>query len=250
MMGAAKEAERNRTQASRRDDCRLRTCEPAEARPTVSRSVEVNESPNRATARDCVRSQLGGICGSRVSELLRCGSIAPTSARSWYAVFVSSDRIKTEAEALRLAVLCGLASPQDIIRWADRTIADEPSPLISIIDLALAVNEGADRLVVRLSDIPGEGSHDGAIRLLLKVLLERLDRETDPRTIAEYLYRLSRTAAWPEEKFGTEPYWLDDLFQPETAFGGTYYREAMAALREYLTKHTTNVVDQFVLPVS
>ena len=173
-----------------------------------------------------------------------------TTWRSWYAFLVNSDRIKTEAEALRLALLSGLALPRDIVRWADRIIAEEPTPHIAVIDLALAVNEGADRLVLRLSDIPGEGSHDGAIRLLLKVLLQRLDRDTDPRTVAESLYRLSRTTAWPEEQFGTEPYWLDDLCQPETAFGGVYDREALTALREYLANHTMNVADQFVLPVS
>lgn len=157
---------------------------------------------------------------------------------------MSSDRIKTEAEALRLALLSELASPQDVIRWADRTIAEEPTPHISIIDLALALGEGAERLMLRLSDVPGDGSLDAAIRLLLKVLLQRFDGGADPRTVAEYLYRLSRTTPWPEEQFGIAPYWLDDLFHPETAFGGIYYRDALAALREYLMKHTANVANE------
>lgn len=166
-----------------------------------------------------------------------------------YPFFVSSYSTKTEAEALRLALSSGLVSPQDVIGWADRTIAREPAPHISIIELALAVNEGPDRLALRLSEIAGEDSPHVAIRLLLKGLLQRLARGSDPRMVAEGLYRLSRTPGWPEEEFGTEPYWLDDLFQPETAFGGVYYGEALAALREYLTKHATNVSDQHILPM-
>ena len=158
---------------------------------------------------------------------------------------MSSDRIKTEAEALRLGLVSELAAPLDVIRWADRTIADEPTPHISLIDLALAVDEGAERLVLRLADVPGDGSLDTAIRLLLKALLLRLECGADPRAVAEYLYRLSRTTTWPEEQFGTEPYWLDDLFQPETAFGGIYYLDALAALRDYLTKHSADVRDEY-----
>lgn len=90
-----------------------------------------------------------------------------------------------------------------------------------------------------VSEISGEGPPDAAIRILLKGLSKRLDHGVEPRDVAEHLYRLTRTSEWPEDLFGTEPYWLDDLFQPESAYGGIYYEEALAALRAYLTKHTT-----------
>lgn len=162
---------------------------------------------------------------------------------------MASTQLKTEAEALRLALLSGLATPEDVIAWADRTITAEATPHIGIIDLALAVNDNAARLAFRLSEIPGEPASRAAIQLLLKVLIERLDRGADPRDVAEYLYRLARTTEWPEEHFGSEPYWLDDLFQPEAAYSGIYYQEALATLREYLTKHTAGLGEQGILKV-
>lgn len=161
--------------------------------------------------------------------------------------YVNSTQVKTEAAALRLALMSGLALPEDVIAWADRTIEDEATPHISIIELALATDESADRLALRLSEISGESPPDGAIRILLKGLSERLDHGADPRDVAEHLYRLTRTSEWPEDLFGTEPYWLDDLFQPESAYGGTYYEEALAALRAYLTKHTTKASARSIL---
>ncbi len=160
---------------------------------------------------------------------------------------MSSTELKTEAEALRIALLSGLALPEDVIAWADRTIEAEVTPHISIINLSLAVNESVDHLVWRLAEIPGDGALDVAIRLLLKVLNEWLDDGEDPREVAEHLYRLARTVEWPEDQFGSEPYWLDDLFQPESAYGGTYFQEALEALRAYLTNYTLNVSAQSIL---
>jgi hypothetical protein len=160
---------------------------------------------------------------------------------------VVAKQIKTEAEALRLALLSGLASSKDVIAWADRKIAIEAAPHITIIDLALAVDEDVDRLALRLTEIPGEASLADAIQLLLKALMERLDHGVDPRRVAEHLYRLTGITDWPEEQFGSEPYWLDDLFQPESAYGGMYYQEALAALRTYLAKHTASVGGQTIL---
>lgn len=163
---------------------------------------------------------------------------------------MGSKQIKTEAEALRLALLSGLASSEDVIAWADRTITDEAVPHITVIDLALAVNEDLDRLAFRLAEVPGEASLADAIQLLLKSLMERLEHGVDPRAVAEHLYRLARTTDWPEEQFGTEPYWLDDLFPPASAYGGIYCEESLAALRTYLAKHTASFGGRTILNVA
>jgi len=146
-----------------------------------------------------------------------------------------------------MALSAGVIRPVDVIDWADACIAAEAAPHISLIEIALAVNEGVERLGHRLADVPGEADESLAIRIILKALLEQLDGEgADPRQVADHLYTLARRPDWLESEFGTEPYWLDDLFNREPSYRGVFYTEALAAFRAYLTSHAIKVPAQSV----
>jgi hypothetical protein len=82
---------------------------------------------------------------------------------------------------------------------------------------------------------------------VLRILLDRLNEtNASPKGIAEQLYRFSRAGDWPEEEFGTEPYWLDELFDPACIHTGATYEDAVSTLRAYLTTHAVGT-SQFAL---
>lgn len=144
---------------------------------------------------------------------------------------------KTEAESLRIGLLAGIVTQEDVITWADHVIEEESRPHPTVIEVSLSAGSSSERIANLLEDIPGESPRVSALRLLLKLLLDRLNRTPEAgRVVAESLYRLASAGGWPEEVLGGEAYWLDDLFQPEC---GTPYDDAVQDLREYLESQSS-----------
>jgi hypothetical protein len=63
--------------------------------------------------------------------------------------------LRDEAETLRLGLLMGLVHPEGIIAWADRGVAEEPTPPIELIDISLASGQPPDELARLLKIVPG-----------------------------------------------------------------------------------------------
>ena len=141
--------------------------------------------------------------------------------------------LRTEAEALRLALHAGIVSIPEIIVWADTVIAAEDKPDIIIIELALAAAETRERVSPRLAQFAGDVEALSAIRIVLRLLAHRLQSSPEKaQQIARQLYAFATSVEWLSDVLGTEPFWLDDLFDPTSNANDD---EAVKSLREYLS---------------
>lgn len=145
---------------------------------------------------------------------------------------------KEEAEALRLGLVAGIASVADAVAWADEVIMADPRPDSAILDVSLAAKQPAFEVAKLLGAVRGPVDLERAARLLLGRMLRLLDEE--PRRggeLAVSLYRLATNGALPDDRFGIEPYFLDDEF--DLVRQGIYDSDAAAReqLRRYLLTH-------------
>jgi hypothetical protein len=83
----------------------------------------------------------------------------------------TSNQIKIDAEALRLAAIAGLVSTREVIRWADELIGridDLPS---AVFDVSLARDGDLNEVVSALSCMPGAARpEDVSVRLFVLML--------------------------------------------------------------------------------
>ena len=147
---------------------------------------------------------------------------------------------KEEAEALRLGVIAGLVTVADAVAWADDVIMADARPDAAILDVSLAGKKPVFEVAKLLGEVRGPLDSERASRRLLGRMLRLLD--DDPRRgneLAVALYRLARNGALPDDRFGMEPYRLDDEFELERQ--GMYDLDlrlsAIDALRRYLLQH-------------
>ena len=176
---------------------------------------------------------------ARLGELLYClvTLARPSNQRSGRKTI--ADRIKTEADALRIGLSTGIYTVADVIRWADRLIETRNAPHPAIFALSLAVNEPSANVVSRLFDVPGEAEHTEVLRFLLRDLHRRLDDDpSSAEWIAQSLYRLASSTDWPEDELGAEALYLDDAFELlRTSIYRGSHDDAVSDLREYLRKN-------------
>jgi ribosomal protein S18 acetylase RimI-like enzyme len=81
------------------------------------------------------------------------------------------SQIKTEAEALRLALITGLVAAPEVIRWVDDLIGRIDELPAEILDVSLARDGNLNEVAAALSCIPGVAhSEDVAIRVFTRML--------------------------------------------------------------------------------
>ena len=148
------------------------------------------------------------------------------------------DRLKTQAEAMRIGLSAGIYTVAGVVRWADTIIETRNAPDPAIIAVSLKGNDPASEVANCLFDVPGNGEYMEALRYVLRDLRRRLDHDpSSAEHIAQCLYQLASTTLWPEDEFGPEAYYLDDTF--ELLRTGTYrgaHHDAVRDLRDYLLK--------------
>jgi hypothetical protein len=97
---------------------------------------------------------------------------------------------KEDAETLRCGLLAGYARVTDAVAWADAVIAWEPTPDITIIEVALAGRQRPADVAALLSEVPGEADSVRVRRRLLGRMLQALDADlAQGARIARWLYQ-------------------------------------------------------------
>lgn len=105
---------------------------------------------------------------------------------------VPADRIRTEAGALATALELGIIAVADVIGWVDGIIAVTGHPHWSICELALCGRAYVPEVTRRLLELPGTPDMSRTMALVLRLLLDRLDRDPESAVlIARALYDLA-----------------------------------------------------------
>jgi hypothetical protein len=150
-----------------------------------------------------------------------------------------SNDLKAVAEGYRLGLMAGIDTVDAVVEWADSVIESEARPHSSIIEVALARDQPANRMIGLLEQIPGDVDDSEVLRAQMRRLLSCL--EADPHSaedVARRLYRLATAGPWPSEVFGDEAYWLEDTFEfvRQGHYRGTY-DDAVNDLRAYFNRN-------------
>ncbi|MEN9358990.1 MAG: hypothetical protein RL095_525 [Verrucomicrobiota bacterium] len=140
--------------------------------------------------------------------------------------------IKETAELLRLKLLLGLVTVQDVVTWADSIIESEATPDWEIIEVSLARTVKVDEMMKLLTDIKGNCVRAQVFRRLFQTWLIGLSEDTlQGKTIARQLYMLADELK--ECGFGSAAYALDDAFDL-IEFGYCTHEQALQQLQGYL----------------
>jgi hypothetical protein len=100
----------------------------------------------------------------------------------------ATNRLKEEAERLRVGLAFGLLEPADAITWADRLIEEEPGPPDEwLLDISLAhgaekkdwggMPESPKDLLSALQQVPGEANVEEVVRSILDQVRDRYIRQ-------------------------------------------------------------------------
>lgn len=146
---------------------------------------------------------------------------------------------KEEAEALRLALLAGLASVAEAVAWADAAIMADARPDAAVIDVALAGSPTMYEMAALLAGVPGVADPARVIRRHLGDLLRALDRDLEhTRLVAARLYTMAFDGTLADPRFDAR---LASLVADEYELASTdiYGSEAAArdTIRQYLLTH-------------
>lgn len=101
-----------------------------------------------------------------------------------------------EAENLRLLLLAGIVSVDDVVAWADRTISTLPEYDDDLVKISLGANLPRDEMDGRLRLVGGGADHIEAVRNLLgrmhRTLLSDRSQAGDFARVLERLYGENR----------------------------------------------------------
>jgi hypothetical protein len=86
-----------------------------------------------------------------------------------------SEKIKEDAEFLRLGCLAGYIGYAQVIKWADNIIAQSAQPSYSIIEIATA--KGRDDLLAKLEQLEGEYDQNRVLKRFFWLLYQRLSED-------------------------------------------------------------------------
>ena len=106
--------------------------------------------------------------------------------------------MKNEAEALRLALICGSVSLQEVAEWAVAQIEATAVPEPALVDLVAASDRTAD-VVSLLARIPGRPEARAVASSLARRLLASVQRDpARAENIADHVEQIVRSGEWPE----------------------------------------------------
>lgn len=113
--------------------------------------------------------------------------------------------LRTEAEAVAIALEIGLFDVADAVRWADQQIERSDTPEGAICDVAMSASKYPQDVAFNLRQIPGECERSIAVRLVLRCALNAFESgKRDPREIARGLFDLAYANDLPESAWA---YW-------------------------------------------
>ena len=123
-----------------------------------------------------------------------------------------SMSLKSDAEALRLALLTGLVDTPAVVAWADRLIlADRIAEAPAVLDLSLAGSRPPAEIVALLGQVPGAPDHASVGRRVAARLRRALESgELDVVAVARGMYRMLREGYAPDSDFEGMAYFADD----------------------------------------
>ena len=135
-----------------------------------------------------------------------------------------------DAEYFRLAMVAGLLPPQEVISWADSTVARLDEPPLALIDLSLGSVSDPHQMSRRLGILAtGDAGRDVAARRVFRLLHDQLfTGELSHRQVVSALDILGREANGLSESEAEFLSWVGDEF--ELVDSG--YKEMGAAERE------------------
>jgi hypothetical protein len=145
---------------------------------------------------------------------------------------------KEDAEALRLDIQAGYATPADAVAWADRVIVEDPHPDDAVLDVSLAWRASAPDMLALLANVPGVADPVRVLRRHLGTMLRILDAEPGRVvTLANRLDILASRGQMPADIFGTDPYLIAEVFELSRIPAHASEAEAREDLRLYLLAH-------------
>jgi len=159
-------------------------------------------------------------CKEVATERRTCRPIATNSGVGVYygrqLIFVevlgrfTMASLRTEAEAVAIALEVGILSVDDAVHWAIRQLDNLDVPPIAICDAATAGSKYPQDVASFLRQVPGESDQTQAIWLVLRYALDALEQATrTPRQIARALFDLAYAGDLPKSKLRDQAwiYW-------------------------------------------
>jgi hypothetical protein len=179
---------------------------------------------------------------------------------------------KGQSESLRIGLALGYRSVEDVVAWAHSVIEADANPDAAIIEVVLAHDSSPAEMEALLRNVAGvcdsiEVARDAlgstleapwahrcspaemasslrivaevcgpiaVMRYALGVMLRVLDGDQGRgQTFALALYELAAGGFLPNDLFGSEPYYLDDVFEHNG------HGEGLVRLREYLCRESS-----------
>ena len=121
--------------------------------------------------------------------------------------------VKEQAEALRVGLLGGYVSPDEVTAWADEVIGAGGIPGPEIIEVSLGGSKPLIDLSQALAAVPGEASNDAVFDLVVRrmAVVVRQNSNTVPAVI-QALYRMYREGKMPSERVEFKVIWLEDVY--------------------------------------
>ena len=145
---------------------------------------------------------------------------------------------RAQAEVLSIGLTVGYPKVADAVAWADRIIADDPSPDLTVIDISMSGSRTNDDIISLLQGVPGGFDNVEVIRTAMAQMLAAIDNVPSYATaIALCLKRMAHAGRLPESPFGGNAYSFDEDFY--LAREGICGSEAAVRqdLRNYLASH-------------
>ena len=117
-----------------------------------------------------------------------------------------------EAEALRLGLIGGYATLQQVVTWADQLILkDRAAEMPALLDLSLLSSESLAEAVALLRTIPGERSAPQVGRYVAGLIYEHMKLGTlSTERAARALFQAMLEGYAPDPEFESKAYSFDD----------------------------------------
>lgn len=144
--------------------------------------------------------------------------------------------VKEQAEALRLGLLGGYVSSDEVTAWADQVIAAGDTPGPEIIEVSLGGSKPIHDIDAALAGIPGFAPRDAVAVLTLRQMAAAVRQNPSVgRAVAHSLFQMYLEGIVPSEQAKGQMGRLDDAFYlAESGIHGTT-AEVQAELAEFLS---------------
>ena len=155
------------------------------------------------------------------------------------------DRLKSEAEAIAIALEEELVDVAQAVVWADDQIIAGDTPAVAICDVAMAGGKCVHDVVGMLRSVPGEHDQTGVAQRVVQYALNALDQGRDASDVARTLFRLASSEKLPVGEFERMAccFW-DDIDLARDGYGTQSEAEVVELMRDAMGAYARGDVER------